>query len=1545
MENLESLFESLSPDEDGFVPKNEILQWVPEALHDELAELLGNKSMVDLAGFSNACELLMRNRAESQDDPEDDASHTVRDDNEENTSYGSVEEEEEKKGKGTADLETIRALFNKMDVRGNQILRASDLVEAIPGTTPEDLELIISQLNPSTPGQVNFEEFYAGFDVFVEWAQSRSRDPTNVEEEKAQETKKSPKVTYSEDIASPPESGSNWMVSPQSEFASPNVSRYMSPERSEHSDAVSPLPKGRRVSQLPSRAAPGERRNTGVFTRVVREQERHERLSIVIRDPQTLNILKTPRLPRTARRTRFGRPKSPKAPAAAPIISENESNSSLLQLESAESSPAASPIQGTNAKQFVRQDSSKFFKKMKDIGENNNPRSPSNSPPPMSPPDGKRHTMRQMQKEEQLRQYRSRRRRSVAELEREVASVRNIGNDFGGSETNEEKLEGKLRENKVSQVGQEDEEIATLHAKYETTVEQLEIMNRKYRMLGRLGRTLEVENTKLSDQLASALGELEGRTNDCEDLTEQMDELKRNYDKVMDTLDELREKGLLQAKQHSGTIESLEIEQKTNQRLQLELAEAKQKLKDLQSAKSRETRASRVTKMAQTKLLREAMREKKRIQAIASGYEAEKKRSAEFQRKIFAMTLEMSRKDELLKSLDAELKNQKSKLSSTLALDMVSPALRNHTARRMLARVGTLKSRLQIKKGKKDEYFTSSPDLAQESDSRRATVSFSNINQLSTVADEGETLAGLAISTHDLSSISEKLDENKKKLEKKRKARDAKKTKEIMIDAKTLQKKIQEAKTEFEADWRTCLKSAYNCAVKMTETKDKEECSELAQKIVDLLQPRKLTIQPPPTAKSPSSRIVAKEEDGVREMVMSKKLRWPEVNLPRDLRAQIASLVEYINLVLGNEKVLVDAKLVPISPNTSDLIHKTIDGLILASLINLGAPDTIDFRALNTKHIHDDKFHPFLHLAAAGSEASTSQNDLKQLSRDRMMENLTLVVESAKAIGVQTAGIKNKHLLYSYKYPRKVTDFIWKILDAHASLNVTLNNYPSLVETDYLLSNSKSVFEAAEALEAASEYAPQQLLNKWCTLNYRKAYGLLKNFNKEKTAIFPSFTQAFEPKTIALLCLGSLSAKKDKDMVKMWETGIKSAKGNMEWSSLRSLLRESKALKAAALISQNIEAAAADTASRVPERKGKKHSSRSGHATDEWAEKARFAATAAILQEIGGFWTIPESKKEKKTSPKKSRTHEKWGGKRAGLLDDDKGSNRLERAFRMWINSVNARGVYIHNLFADCRDGLVLLRVLEKMSPGCVPTKSVERRPKKIFQKISNCNLVVSIGKDHFRFSLVGIGGENLARANKKLTLALVWQMMRFHLCEFLQSVFDKKFGKEDSPLRRDSVSSTGSRGRSGSIFSGPSVGGRSKRKKTVLDGGDAMIIDWANKSIAKATGLRGSPPVVQGTKWSDYLRIRSFKDDHLASSLYLFALLWAIDPYPVDWSLVTPGKTPKDQMLNARYAISVARKFGATIFLLPEDIMERNPKMIMTFIGSVLAIEFHHST
>jgi plastin-3 len=45
--------------------------------------------------------------------------------------------------------------------------------------------------------------------------------------------------------------------------------------------------------------------------------------------------------------------------------------------------------------------------------------------------------------------------------------------------------------------------------------------------------------------------------------------------------------------------------------------------------------------------------------------------------------------------------------------------------------------------------------------------------------------------------------------------------------------------------------------------------------------------------------------------------------------------------------------------------------------------------------------------------------------------------------------------------------------------------------------------------------------------------------------------------------------------------------------------------------------------------------------------------------------------------------------------------------------------------------------------------------------------------------------------------------------------------------------------------------------------------------------------------------------------------------------------------MDNARYAISIARKIGARVFALPEDIVEVKQKMVMTIFATLMIKDY----
>eukprot|EP00158_Paraphelidium_tribonemae_P008275 Partr_v1_DN28536_c0_g1_i3_m72847 putative lymphocyte cytosolic protein 1 (L-plastin) len=228
--------------------------------------------------------------------------------------------------------------------------------------------------------------------------------------------------------------------------------------------------------------------------------------------------------------------------------------------------------------------------------------------------------------------------------------------------------------------------------------------------------------------------------------------------------------------------------------------------------------------------------------------------------------------------------------------------------------------------------------------------------------------------------------------------------------------------------------------------------------------------------------------------------------------------------------------------------------------------------------------------------------------------------------------------------------------------------------------------------------------------------------------------------------------------------------------------------------------------------------------------------------------------------------------------------DREARAFALWLNSLGV-DPFVNNLYEDLKDGVILLQAIDKIHVNSVEWKKVNNKyPISRFKAVENTNYAVVLGKS-FKYSLVGIQGADITDGSKKLTLALVWQLMRDNVLQILQTL-----AKDGTPVNEE------------------------------------IMVEWANNA-AKRAGKSTS--------------MSSFKDSGLKTSVFFLDVVAGIKKGIVDYSLVTDGSTDEGAKLNAKYAISIARKLGATIFLLPEDILEVKPKMILTFIGALMAVDY----
>ena len=124
----------------------------------------------------------------------------------------------------------------------------------------------------------------------------------------------------------------------------------------------------------------------------------------------------------------------------------------------------------------------------------------------------------------------------------------------------------------------------------------------------------------------------------------------------------------------------------------------------------------------------------------------------------------------------------------------------------------------------------------------------------------------------------------------------------------------------------------------------------------------------------------------------------------------------------------------------------------------------------------------------------------------------------------------------------------------------------------------------------------------------------------------------------------------------------------------------------------------------------------------------------------------------------------------AHMIDDDIEGSREERAFRQWINSLGIEDVFINNLYEDLRDGLVLLKVIHKINPTLVSWDKVAKKPRNIFEKGHNCELALSACQKMKEVRLIGIGNSDIRDGNKKLILAVVWQLCRVHFLQIIGS-------------------------------------------------------------------------------------------------------------------------------------------------------------------------------
>lgn len=1706
---------------------SEVVQWLPnQDLQDQIREVWGGRGDedgVDFSKFKELCTHLMQ----QEPNPGYDDSSDSNDDELLSAGTGSGLESADE----VEEYDTVRALFDKLDARQQGYLGAAELKGLMPHAKLADIDRVLAKINTSKTGRITFDEFYEGFDFFVE-------------EQGADED--------------------------QVETGAFNEGSVISPSRSPDTTGSPQSGRSRRTSSI--HVGLGGKHITSKPIFVTEEEE------TAAGDPATthtsswtdsLNPSTTQDKTRSSDGTRSSSFEIPPETSLRP-------------------GPEGLPASGASYGAFgtgTLMGTGTLLNALPSRGsEDNDDLIPIHTPKPGA-------FLRAEEEQQRLRHVENARDASLTEAQIraknqpydvQIGVESGSGDRRGGVATHmppdrvsffNASLADELQAAKAEiteantsrrtpeakkgadvspeqRVDDDGDEMSTLRARCDATVEKIIVIERKYRMLSRLGAQLELENGDLERRLASTLADLSEKASEADDLSEKVDALQTKNAAVLGHVRALRSHNYDLGVENEEASAALEAEARVRRRLEAEIREKDGRIAELQETKSNDMRSERFEKLKQSKVLRDAMGAKRRLVRAEEALAAEKKDKAALAKRILALEIDLGRKDQIISGLQERLKVRHAHGGRSLAWDMLKESksvqssgttgarskamttashtksrvsarsdgptagkgkalrtLRNltrtmrtlrafgagtgagsastlhigtrqkqarssvpgpvtyrsrcNTARNLLAGLNAAAESMRKKRSGDAEAkeisgedknvtikpfkqslsaATLAPAPSRRKGHHKKAVSMMTLDTLSTFYGKTGTLSkkdlmsslrNNPLATHrkahtmgvpqrraktppgrvskakiaSLPAIREgaaavmskhaatKTAKDRTKArtpppsmptKAKKTQRDKKQTQET--DKKPTQETAKKPQQNPQAavlnaprktavkipvlhsslltppqpiqttrshhkGWRDCMGATIELAsgltarmeIKLLRTKAEELLRLLNRRLglqKGMLPPKPKPEEAPKPSKSPLQMVAvidnyfAKDTEKTKAKtprkapaapVAPKLLPRPDANLSHDQRRDVAILATYLNHCLGDDELLSKShtNLIPIDPNSDDLVHKVSDGLLLAKFINVASPCTIDLRALNTKHWHNPLKHPFLHHQG-GIGLHTAEQDAKTLDMQGMLENLTLVVESAKAIGVQLGDVRPSHLLHSYRFPSRAIRFIWKLVIVRAEAFAQVKKQPDLVR----LTVSEHDGDWTKAAAATAQLGSRQTLLRW--VHHHRTRGIqMASTRAQELAIAAGFAHVEESviakqmRPLGLLTaslvfhsvLDNIHASKrvtapttetkasntsaSQSDSEDWLLAILEAKTNKDRARLfRLRLKDAGADETAILVPESIELSQSD-------RKA------SGPSDQRWMQG--FAALGCMLGALGaGLFSVED---HKTTAEDSARQRVK-----AQILTDDVG-DRLERAFRMWINSMSIEGVYIQNLFRDTRDGLVLLRALDSIVPGSVPWKKVEKRPGNKFKKISNCNLVVKIGKSPtFNFSLVSIDGSDIHAGNRKLILALVWQMMRFHVCQFLQTVFDKRFGRRGGKGMRRGASRRG-------------------RSKMLGPGGDAAIIEWANTMVKKAFTTRAAPPKTMGVDWRKYASVRSFKDAHLRMGFYFLLLLWAVDDYIVDWNVVTRASSEQDCVLNARYAISVARKLGATIFLLPEDITELNSKMILTFVGGILSL------
>jgi len=498
------------------------------------------------------------------------------------------------------------------------------------------------------------------------------------------------------------------------------------------------------------------------------------------------------------------------------------------------------------------------------------------------------------------------------------------------------------------------------------------------------------------------------------------------------------------------------------------------------------------------------------------------------------------------------------------------------------------------------------------------------------------------------------------------------------------------------------------------------------------------------------------------------------------LHEEQAAFADWINNHLGHDP---DIKhLLKLANDGSDIYEKMDDGVILCKMINLAAPDTIDERVINKG---------------------------QQIPIFKQHENLTLAINSAKAIGCVVIGIDSHTLNSGQGKKWLVLGLIWQLIKMFLFKRINVAQVPGLIH----------LLKPGEDVNDLKKLSPEQLLVRWVNHQLEKAgcSRMIRNFSDDirDSEIYTELISQVAPQ----------GSEVDK-MAMTKEDWLERAE---------IMLSRADKINCRAFVSSR------DVVN--------------GH------EKLNLAFVANLFNNHPSLDEPDEDQ-----------------------MIDVVEETREEKMFRNWINSLGVSPP-INYLYSDLSNGIVILQLEDTINPGIVDwerrvviTEKLSKIRAKRFQEcLGNCNYAVEVAK-RLNLVVVGIAGSDLYDCNPTLTLAIVWQLMR----SYTLALLSRLSSDAETPVS------------------------------------EPEIINWVNSKVK--------------------LEMRNFQDKSLRNSVPILKVIETLQPGTIDWSLVNvAANTEEELIINAKYAVTMARRIGAPVYALPEDIVDLRHKMIMTLFASLM--------